>query len=54
MSKSQILKLIRQDELRRFRNAEGCEEVQPYTRYVVDPQFLTARGLVDHPRIAAQ
>ncbi|SHG89306.1 hypothetical protein [Bradyrhizobium erythrophlei] len=53
MSRKQILKLIRQDELRRFR--EYVEDrPQPYTRYVVDQEFLTRRGLADHPRVNVQ
>lgn len=53
MSKQQIIALIRKDELRRFRDFIEDREL-PYTRYVVDQEFLMRHGLGDHPRVTGQ
>lgn len=50
MTKAKALLLIRKAELRDFRDYVE-DRVQPYTRYVVDQDFLIRHGLLDHPRL---
>lgn len=51
MKSSRTIEMLRKDELRRFREYIEDRE-QPYTRYVVDTDFLVAHGLTDHPRLS--